>query len=347
MSKGTSNRVWWLVIAIGTAVLAAVPLFWQRSEPVPERVVVVKPPEPDPASQYDRCEGPVELQKLPEAPGLPPRARESAMEVLSSRPESKPLKQWYTQWELAIGPAWDPGEEYLDNLERMLRSSSLSALEMFDVSYEMAAKHELACTRRWIRVATDRAIAELAQDPDPETARYLVRAMGESQTALWMTGDGQTLVRLFGFIASFPRENRWDQAPEWARIGRAEALDKLKDYDGAWKELDGIEQDMAAHPSCYTPRQRTEIHLARAYVLYDQKRWHQAIPHFQIVADDPYHHHATEAMQNLIRCLCEEGKVAEAKNWYQRWISRGTPPRDLALLVMSEIIEAEQAKALN
>lgn len=360
MAGKISPRQWWMLVIVACMLVAVVSGYFTHVVPTNKDTfsIQAKPHpapatlrQPDPLAQYDRCEGPADMRGLPEVTPLPPRPRRAAAEILCSHPE---LARWFEQWKgnVSRNPHWHPTPDHLSNLDHMIRSAGLSAFDQFDVCADMLAitgeTPEVMGTSVWARAAVDAAFIELQQEPDPDTERYLVRAMGEGTAALWYSWDGKTLERMTEFLAKYPRERRWDQMPEWSVIGHAESLYLQADHAKALAELDEIERQIAADPHRFTPRQRDEVKWCRALIALNQQRYAEAVALVRPVAYSPGFQHVQQAHRFLVESLAMLGDKENAEKELYEYCRRYKPTAEQTQSMVKQLaIEIIRARQLS
>jgi tetratricopeptide (TPR) repeat protein len=253
------------------------------------------------------------------------------------------LEAWLTQWQSSHSTT-RPGNEgftppnELPQLQELVSKSDLSAMECLEMSRMVGIAGDLPACEVIAKIGVARAQSQLAKaSHDDATVKPLLDVIGTAEDPLWgHTENGPVLEQMTTLLMKFDRFGEDDQRLEWARIGHGESLYRLRQYDKALAEADGMVTD-SKKDGHWTEDQKVGIDWLQALVLYNMGRFKDTIPHLLVVTGHPKFHHSRNAWPMLASVYARTGNIESANNTFDEWVRLYRPDALEATPVLNTI----------
>ena len=235
-------------------------------------------------------------------------------------------------------------DDFDPELADTVTKSDLTAVECLRIA-EVARSSDSIAGEVFTRFGVDRASKQLSRlASDDRAALQLINSLKVTEDWLWdAPGDersrGVILEKINATLERFSRVDPWDQTPEWARISHGEALFMEHRYAEAMAEANQLERD-ARSDHHFTAEEKIGIRWLQAIILFDTKRFAEAVPLLRGVATASSFQHSKDAWPLLSIALANAGDRNGANQVFDEWIRRCLPSVDRAARVL-ELIQGE------
>jgi tetratricopeptide (TPR) repeat protein len=235
------------------------------------------------------------------------------------RPDDK-LSDWLRQWGKG-GRQQPPSESQLMELKAVAEASPLTGSELFDVGQAMAQEESAADKQAsvpLVTVAVERLIREVeSTDPQEPVDPGMLERLTAATSVLWEAHPWALLERVNALLAAHATPGTHDEY--LARFRHAEMVAYQGDREWALQAFNKLQLDVEQGDFRDAAVNRAELDWARGGLLVQLGNVEAALPLLGAAAEQSDFHHSVDACRVLALAYLRQGKISEARRYYEKW----------------------------